>query len=134
MVGIWGSHTAAFLQVMAIFSLLVFTLPIFLVPLSWAEVLRWSLPPDPDLTLYFGRCLGGVGCVINGFALYVARKRALQPFFFKILIGIFVIITWVHILGAIQGVQPITETYEIGFWAALIVLTLCFYPLGIETS
>jgi hypothetical protein len=133
MVGIWGSYTSIFLQVTAILSLLVFTLPIFLVPLHWAEVLRWSLPEDPDLTLYFGRCLGGVGCVINAFALYVSRKPTLQPFFLQVLIGLFAVLTWVHILGAIQGVQPSTETYEIAFWAGLIVLTLCFYPVGRQT-
>ena len=134
MIGIWGSHTSIFLQVMAIFSLLVFTLPIFLAPLKWAEILRWSLPEDPALAVYFGRCLGGVGCVINGFALYVSGEPALQPFFLQIAIGIFAILTWVHILGAVQRIQPITETIEIAFWGALIVLALCFYPVGMETS
>ena len=34
----------------------------------------------------------------------------------------------IHIVGALQRVQPITETIEIGFWALLILLTAAFWP------
>lgn len=130
MVGIWGSHTSVFLQVVAVFGSVVFTLPIFLVPFRWARVLGWRIPDEADLALYFGRCLGAVGCVVAGFALYVSGRPTLQPLFMQLLIGICAALTWVHILGAIQRVQPMSETIEIAFWAGLTVVTLCFYPVG----
>jgi hypothetical protein len=34
----------------------------------------------------------------------------------------------VHVVGALQGVQPILETLEIAFWTALAVLTGLFWP------
>jgi hypothetical protein len=34
----------------------------------------------------------------------------------------------VHIYGALKRIQPITETYEIGFWLSLAILTLMFWP------
>ncbi len=134
MIGIWGVHSAAFLQVTAIATMIVFALPILLVPFGWARMFRWSIPDDSDLALYFGRCLGGVACVLGAFTFYVATQPALQPFFMRILIGVYVAMILIHIAGALQKVQPLTETIEIGFWAVLLVLTLCFYPLGLEAA
>ena len=129
MIGIWGSYTTLFLRTAATFALLVFTLPIFLFPFEWARALQWTIPEDRGLALYFGRCLGAVGCVLNGFALYVSNKPELQPFFMNIMVAVCAVLTWVHVLGAAQGVQPITETIEIVFWSALVVLALCCYPV-----
>ena len=133
MVGIWGSHSSSFLQILALGMLLVFALPILLVPFRWARAFQWDLPEDSDLALYFGRCLGGIACVLGAVTLYVAAEPALQPFFMRMLLGVYLILTLVHVVGAVQGVQPVSETVEIGFWLALIVLTLCFLPAGSVT-
>jgi hypothetical protein len=35
----------------------------------------------------------------------------------------------VHIHGAVARIQPITETLEIGFWAAMLAANALFYPV-----
>ena len=48
-----------FLGVSVAVFLVVYALPLALVPLRWARWFRWRLPHgDPDLTVYFGRCTG----------------------------------------------------------------------------
>jgi len=44
------------------------------------------------------------------------------------MILVFVGMTLVHVVGAIQRIQPVTETIEIAFWAGLVLLGLAFYP------
>lgn len=129
MIGIWAEHAQTFLVVFSILAALVFALPIFLVPLTWARVFRWNLPGDTDLAIYFGRCLGVLAVVLTGFALRAGFTGAGIEQLFQILILVFVGMTVVHIVGAIQRIQPMTETIEIGFWAVLVLLGLAFYPV-----
>lgn len=70
MVGVWSEHAQAFLVVFGIAAGLVFALPIFLTPLTWARAFRWNLPDDTDLAIYFGRCLGVLAVVLAGFSVY----------------------------------------------------------------
>jgi hypothetical protein len=97
-------------------------------PLRWAAVLGWRIPEHTHLAIYFGRCLGAVICVLGGFAFRVAAEPALQPFFFDLLLGSFALMVAVHVYGALKRIQPISETYEIGYWLLLFVLALMFYP------
>ena len=113
---------------MAIMFVLAFAIPISLSPLRWARYLRWEVEAQPDLAMYFGRCLGVVALVLSWAAWYAAAHADVQSFYFKTLIGIFVLLTLVHIVGALQKVQPWTETAEIPFWGGLVVLGLLFYP------
>ena len=128
MIGMWGSYSSHYLYVAAIGILGAFGLPMLLVPMMFGRILGWQIPDHEHLAIYFGRCLGGMACVIAVFGIHVAGTPALQPFFFNLMLGMFCILTLVHIYGAIRKIQPISETIEIIFWFGLIVLTLCFYP------
>lgn len=130
MIGLYGEYSATFLRVTAVLTLLAFAIPISLAPLKWAKALRWEVDARPDLALYFGRCLGVVALVLVWASWYAAAHPALQPFYFNIYIAITALLTGVHIVGAMQKVQPWTETAEIPFWGGLVVLALLFYPVG----
>ncbi len=128
MIGVWAAHAQTFLLVFGVVAGLAFALPIFLVPLTWARAFRWNLPDDTDLAIYFGRCLGVLALVLSIFLIRAGLTGEGHRLLFQIMIPVFVGMTLVHIVGAIQRVQPMTETIEIGFWAGLILLGLAFYP------
>lgn len=128
MVSLYAEHSASFLRVVSLLTLVAFAIPISLAPLTWAKVLRWGVDARPDLALYFGRCLGGVALVLVWAGWHAAAQPALQPFYFNIFIGITGLLTLVHIVGALQKVQPWTETAEIPFWGGMALLALLFYP------
>jgi hypothetical protein len=128
MIGMFAEHSSTFLRVTAVLTALAFSIPISLAPLAWARRLRWTMDAQPELALYFGRCLGALALVQSWAAWHVAGHPQLQPFFFKMLIGITALMALVHVVGAVQRVQPWTETAEIPFWAGFAVLGLMFYP------
>ena len=128
MIGIWSSYSSHYLYVLVIGILGAFGLPMLISPITFGRVLGWHIPDHEHLAIYFGRCLGGIACVLAVFGFEVARNPELQPFFFGLIMGTFCILTAIHIYGALRKIQPISETIEIAFWFALIILTLCFYP------
>lgn len=128
MIGLFSEHSSVFLRVIALATALVFSIPISLAPLAWARTFRWKVDAKPDLALYFGRSLGALALVLSGAGWYAAGHAELQPFFFHMLVGVTGLMIVVHIVGAVQKVQPWTETAEILLWAALTVLALLFYP------
>lgn len=128
MIGLLGDYSAVFLKVFAVVTLLAFAVPIAVAPLAWARVLKWDVDSKPHLALYFGRCLGAVAIVITCAAWYAAVHPEVQRFFFGMQIAISLLVGIVHVVGAIQRVQPLTETAEIAFWAALVILGLLFFP------
>ena len=128
MIGIWAEHARTFLVVFGIVAGLAFAIPIFSAPLTWARAFRWKLPEDSDLAIYFGRCLGVLAVVLAGFVLRAGLTGSGVDLMFQIMIPVFIGMTLVHIVGAIQRIQPMTETIEIAFWGMLIVLGLAFYP------
>ena len=130
MIGLWKSHAGKYLVVAGIAMLVFFGIPILLVPLDWARVFGWQIPPPGPLVLFFGRSLGLFVCVIALFALRVAANPQAQRFFFDLMLWLFVAMIGLHVYGAIMGVQPITETIEIALWVMLIIATLLFYPKG----
>jgi hypothetical protein len=130
MVGIYAEHSSTFLRVVAILTLLGFAIPISVAPLRWARSFRWSVDAQPNLALYFGRCLGVMALVMTWAAWHAADHPVLQPFYFRMFIGTAVLLTLVHIVGAVQKVQPWSETAEILFWGGLAVLGLLFYPMS----
>ena len=128
MVGLWSEHASEFLVGFGGLAGVVFAVPLFLVPLTWARVFRWNLPDDTDLAIYFGRCLGVLAVALSGYALCAGiTGHGIVPVF-QIMIPVFIGMTLAHIWGAFRRIQPVTETIEIGFWAGLIVLGLLFYP------
>ncbi len=128
MVGIWHEYSQQYLVVWAVVVAIAFTGPLFLVPLQWARILRWNIPEDTDLAVYFGRCLGGLGLAICGLAFSAGVTGHGTIAVFHLLFGGFAFMTIAHIWGAIKRIQPLTETLEIGFWFGLILLNAAFYP------
>ena len=49
-------------------------------------------------------------------------------FTFQVLIAVAALMTVVHVWGALQRIQPISETLEIGMYAGLGILAVLFYP------
>jgi hypothetical protein len=129
-IGLWGAHAGTFLVILASGTLLLFGLPMFLSPLRWAKVLGWRIPEHTHLAIYFGRCLASVVLVLGAFAFRAASTPSLQPFYFDMLLGAFGAMVIVHLWGAIRRIQPLSETIEIAFWGALLVLALLFHPGG----
>lgn len=129
--GIWAEHGATFLRVLVIATTLFFALPIFLVPLHWARLMRWRIPQDTDLAVYFGRCLGAFILIFEGLAWRAASGLEDLQTVFKMLLAIAGSMVLVHVYGALRRIQPWTETLEIGFYAGLFWLGLRFYPVGV---
>ena len=127
--GVWGHHAGSFLYVLATGTLGLFGLPMLFWPLRWAAVLGWRVPEHTHLPIYFGRCLGAVICVLGAFAFRAAGDPALQPFFFDLMLGNFALMVAVHAYGGLKRIQPVSETYEIGYWLTLFAAALLFYPV-----
>jgi len=128
MTGPLSDYSGAFLVVVGVGSFVFLGVPLLVRPLAWAAILRWARPAESDLTVYFGRCVGAVICVLAVFAIVASRDRAVQPFFFQIAIANFALMVGVHTWGAMRGIQPRTETAEIAVWLALLGLALLCYP------
>jgi hypothetical protein len=127
-IGPWSSYAEPFLVGLGLTSVALLGLPLFFAPLAWARALRWPLPDDSRLTVYLGRCLGAVICVLAAFAFVAAGDPALQPFFFQIVIANFALMVVVHAWGAMRRIQPWTETAETFIWLGLLVAAILCYP------
>lgn len=130
MIGIWHTASQQFLLWLCIVTTLVFALPITFAPLRWATLMRWRLPEDTDLAVYFGRCLGCFILIVEALMLRAALDGTALVTVFEILAAIFASMVALHIVGAIQRIQPWTETAEIGLYGVLFALTLGFYPVA----
>jgi hypothetical protein len=127
--GVWGAHASDFLVALGIGSLVLLAVPLIVAPLGWARILRWNIPGDTDLAVYFGRCLGAVACVLAGGALIAAGTPQLQPFFYLLCMSVFTLMIAIHIFGAWRGIQPLSESLETGVWLILLILAVLTYPL-----
>jgi hypothetical protein len=130
MIGSWSAHAQSYLLVLSIATTLVFALPIFLMPLSWARVMQWQLPEHTDLVVYFGRCLGAFILIVEALMLRAALTGEALVTTFEVLAAVAGFMVVVHIHGALRRIQPWTETLETGFYAGMLVLTLLFWPVG----
>ena len=128
MLGMWGSYSSKFLFVLGPLMALIFGIPMAFWPLKWAKMLRWEIPAEIDLAVYFGRCLGCLAIACSALAVVVAMNPAAQPFIFQFFLLFTIFMVVVHIYGAVKKIQPITETYEIGFWVLLVLLNVMFWP------
>lgn len=130
MIGSLAPHAQTFLLALGALTLILFSIPIAFAPLFWARRVGWEIPFERDLTIYFGRCLGAFALILNFFMLRAALTgEALTPTF-ELMAMVWAMMIVVHIVGAIQRVQPIIETLEIGFWIALALLTALFWPVS----
>ena len=76
--------------------------------------MRWEVPPPGQLVVFFGRCLGLFISVIAAYAFKAAATSQAQPFFFQLMLWLFLAMIGFHVYGALKKAQPITETMEIG--------------------
>lgn len=129
MVGIWSEHAQQYLFYFGILTLVVFCIPLFLKPLLWSRALLWKIPEETDLAVYFGRCVGGLGLVIDFLVIRASMTGDGVVVLIEGLYVLFGLMIVIHVYGAIRKIQPITETLEIGFWAGLFLLNMCFHPL-----
>jgi hypothetical protein len=111
-----------FLLTTSLLFLFVFALPMIFAPLTWGRWFRWKIPADDThLTIYFGRCLGGLSLAV----ILIVMQRVPDPksnrVLFELIGCISAIMTLIHIWGAIRRIQPMTETIETAFWALTAV-------------
>ena len=86
---------------------LFFGLPLLLSPIRWARLLNWQIPEHTDLSIYFGRCLGAVICVMAYLAYRVIPNPVTQIFYFELLLWSFAAMVLVHLYGAIKKIQSL---------------------------
>jgi hypothetical protein len=128
MIGIFAEHAATFLRVTAVMTAVVFSIPLLLAPLAWARVFRWKVDARADLALYFGRCLGAFATLVSWGAWHAAGQPGVQRMYFEFIVAFALLMVAIHIVGALQKVQPWTETAEIPFWGALACVALICFP------
>ena len=128
MIGILALHAQSFAFYLASATTLFFAIPLLMAPLRWARMMRWKIPESTDLPIYFGRCLGAFAFIFELFIFRAALTGEGLKFVFEFMMLVWIFMFVIHIVGALQRVQPITETIEIGFWALLILLTAAFWP------
>jgi hypothetical protein len=128
MIGIFAPHAQNFVLVLAVVTTLAFAIPILFAPLRWAKLMLWKIPEQPDLVVYFGRCLGAFVLIFEAFLFRAGINGVGLTFVFEFMILVWIFMVVIHVVGAIQKIQPITETLEIGFWLILILLTVGFWP------
>ncbi len=129
MTGIWAESAQRFLLILAAATTLFFAIPIFLVPLKWVKLVLWRVPAETDLAIYFGRCLGAFILVVEIMMFRAGLYGTGLVLTFEAIMTVWLFMVAVHVWGWIEGIQPITETLEIGLWLALIALTLAFWPV-----
>ena len=129
MLGYWSAHAQTFLLVVMAVTTLVFALPIFLVPLRWARMLGWKIPEHTDLAIYFGRCLGAFVLIVEALMLRAGFTGEGLLFTYQVIAAVSAMMVLVHIWGAVQRIQPILETLEIGMYGGLGLLALMFWPV-----
>jgi hypothetical protein len=129
MIGIWQSYSDAYLYVAGVAMLATFGIPLLVVPLRWARAFRWEVPQSENFVVFLGRSLGILISLLAVFAVKVTSSPAAKPFFFDLMLWLFVAMIALHAYGAIRKTQPVTETVEILLWVVLFLITLCFSPL-----
>lgn len=128
MLGYYSQYSREYITTLMAVTTLFFALPIFFAPLSWARLMRWEIPAQQHLAIYFGRCLGAFILVVEAAMLRSATTGTSFSYAFDILFVVFGLMLVVHVYGALRRIQPITETLEIGLWVVLFILNILFYP------
>jgi hypothetical protein len=128
MLGYYSQYSHQYITTLMIGTTLFFALPIFLAPLTWARLMRWTIPEHQHLAIYFGRCLGAFILVVEAAMLRSSTTGTSFSYAFDILFIVFTLMIIVHVYGAFRRIQPITETAEIGLWIGLLVANTLFYP------
>lgn len=128
MIGIWKSYADIYLIVAGIAMLTAFGLPLVIAPMRWAHLFQWDVSQRGNLTLFLARSMGVFISIMALYAFRVSQSAAAMPFYFELMLWVFAGMLLLHVYGAIRKTQPVTETFEIGVWIALIFITILFYP------
>ena len=128
MIGLWSTHAQGYLLVLMAVTTVTFALPLFVAPLAWARLFHWRLPGETDLAVYFGRCLGAFVLIVDAVMLRAGATGEGLGFTFQVLLAVATLMIVVHVWGALQRIQPITETLEVCMYAGIFILTILFYP------
>lgn len=107
-----------YLVIATTFFMVVIALPLLFAPLTWAKWFGWKIPEgNKDLTVYFGRCLGGAAFSM----LFAVAHGIPDPKSHHILFDMVTLVSGlmivIHVYGAIRKAQPLSETIEIAVWA-----------------
>jgi hypothetical protein len=121
------TRARAFLAVVGLFFLIVFAIPIFLVPYEWAEAFGWDVERT-DVGSYFGRCLGAVAIAISGQAVWASRDPARFRPLFDLFAAAAALLAIVHLRGLVEGSQPLVEHLETVGYATFAGLALWAKP------
>jgi len=127
MIGLWSTHAQGYLLVLMAVTTVTFALPLFIAPLAWARLFHWRLPGETDLAVYFGRCLGAFVLIVDALMLRAGATGEGLGFTFQVLLAVATLMIIVHVWGALQRIQPITETLEVCMYAGIFILTILFY-------
>jgi len=127
MIGLWSTHAQGYLLVLMAVTTVTFALPLFIAPLAWARLFHWRLPGETDLAVYFGRCLGAFVLIVDALMLRAGATGEGLGFTFQVLLAVATLMIIVHVWGALQRIQPITETLELCMYAGIFILTILFY-------
>jgi len=112
-----------FLLIAGLVFTFAFALPLLFVPLRWAQLFRWKLPAETDLTVYFARCLGAVAVALVGACFLAVPHPEQHLLLFDLVTIAGAMLAGVHAWGAIARTQPWTETLEIALYAGITVAT-----------
>jgi hypothetical protein len=123
-VAVTDGWISVLLAVVGVGFLVGYAVPLLVAPFVWARRFGWVVPEERHLALYLGRCVGGLALVITFLSLRAAFAPRAHVEAIELLIGTGMIMTLVHVVGALQRVQPIAETVEIILYGVLTIL-LC---------
>lgn len=129
LLGVWADQAGVFLAWLCAITTVVFAVPITFFPLRWARLMRWRIPADTQLTVYFGRCLGLFILILEGLMARAAWSGEGRVWVFEQLAAVFACMVTLHVYGALRREQPWTETAEIGVYSVCLLLTLACFPL-----
>jgi hypothetical protein len=130
MIGAYAEQGRAFLLVWTILTTVAFALPMILAPLAWGRTMRFEIPAQTDLAVYYGRCLGVFALVLDAMLLRAALTGIGIVFVFQVGLAFSTLMVPVHVYGAVKRIQPMTETLEIGLWAVSAALFVLFFPVA----
>jgi hypothetical protein len=122
-------RSALFLGIVGTFFLLLFAIPLFLVPFEWAEAFGWEVERT-DVGSYFGRCLGAVAIAISGQAVWAARSPERHRPLFDLFAVAAALLAIVHLRGLFEDSQPLIEHLETLGYASFAGLALWAKPPG----
>lgn len=109
-----------FLLLAVVFFTIIYGVPLCMAPLRWARWFQWELPTgNNDLTVYFGRCTGALAVTIIIMAVQGISDPKGHRMVFDFIALACGLLTGLHIWGAIQRMQPWTETAEIVMYAVV---------------